>query len=128
MRLSQSDRVLVAAYQLDLLEMDRAIGLPDLAVKCWQLWPEAFSMEGHNHPDPHKVRCALYAVLSSCTTAKKCMRLIGRTTWTITETGRTHARKLTQGMKPPPGKPGPKPKQLVHVGNPFDDVNFPSHF
>ncbi len=95
-RLNQADRVLIAAHVLDHDKPGRVITLAMLSVKCWELWPDLFGLEDFqaDHPDPHKVRCVMYASQCLNSRADLIVKAGKNTAWTLTEKGREVSRRL----------------------------------
>ena len=62
--LSRRDMILLAAADCALGRgsLDAVIAESDLIVRAWQLYPEAFSLRGHPHPDSNRVRAKLHGV------------------------------------------------------------------
>lgn len=61
-KLSGRDMVLLAVADLALGRgaLDAVVAEADLVVRAWSLYPEAFSLRGHAHPDSNRVRTRLY--------------------------------------------------------------------
>lgn len=85
-RLGNRERILVAAA-----ELAQPFSKADLAMRCWQRWPERFALKGHpSHVDTNAVWSKLWGAESL--TARGWIRCETQGSYELTYSGYLHAR------------------------------------
>ncbi len=106
-RLTVKDKILLAAHRKFGTD---EFGSADVVVAAWEAYPEAFSLDGHQHPDSNRVLSSLMGSRGMVDGHGSLTR-IDKNRYRLTPDGLLRAVKLLSDPTPEPRKKPTKPAQ-----------------